>query len=447
MITFPNLFKLHRNALTRFRPAYEPPEYRRVTKPRAFLALGVGGKDEEHSVKRQGIPISLSLPAQDSLRVFLSPVRCSPCQKAGNEAPPARPAPLPPSPPFPFFPGPASHWRLSSGLQVAFPSRLPAMGKRPPSPTSRRDIELGPHARVSHQTPYIPQPQRLWFPWLVPVFFLINVMAFVFTMYFNDCPSDAGASYCILSSTLGRFSFEPLSVNPLLGPSLQTLDDMGALDWKKVVHEGEGWRLMSCIWLHAGVIHLLANMLSLLFIGIRLEQEFGFLRIGLLYLLSGFGGSLASALSTQIHKSISVGASGALFVSVGTEFLDNLKNIWFNQGHLTIKFQFAHQQHVQEKYLERWQDATVKNAALLTLVIIIAINLAVGLVPHVDNSAHIGGFISGFLLGFILLIRPQFGYVSQKHIPPGYQMGLVKPKHKTYQYLLWIIAFVFLVAG
>lgn len=43
-----------------------------------------------------------------------------------------------------------------------------------------------------------------------------------------------------------------------------------------MVEEGEGWRLVSCIWLHAGAIHLLANMLSLLFIGIRLEQEFGF---------------------------------------------------------------------------------------------------------------------------------------------------------------------------
>lgn len=38
----------------------------------------------------------------------------------------------------------------------------------------------------------------------------------------------------------------------------------------------EGWRLLTCIWLHAGVIHLGANMLSLVFIGIRLEQQFGF---------------------------------------------------------------------------------------------------------------------------------------------------------------------------
>ena len=55
-----------------------------------------------------------------------------------------------------------------------------------------------------------------------------------------------------------------------------SLEKMGALDWNKIVHQNQGWRLISCIWLHAGLIHLVVNMLSLLFIGIRLEQQFGF---------------------------------------------------------------------------------------------------------------------------------------------------------------------------
>lgn len=54
------------------------------------------------------------------------------------------------------------------------------------------------------------------------------------------------------------------------------LQKMGALDVKKVVHQHQGWRLITCNWLHGGVLHILANMLSLLVIGIRLEQEFGF---------------------------------------------------------------------------------------------------------------------------------------------------------------------------
>lgn len=51
---------------------------------------------------------------------------------------------------------------------------------------------------------------------------------------------------------------------------------MGALDVAKVVHGRQGWRLITCMWLHAGVVHLLINMLCLLVVGIRLEQEFGF---------------------------------------------------------------------------------------------------------------------------------------------------------------------------
>jgi membrane associated rhomboid family serine protease len=53
---------------------------------------------------------------------------------------------------------------------------------------------------------------------------------------------------------------------------------MGALETSKVTKDHEGWRLITCIWLHAGVVHILANMLSLLMIGIRLEKEFGFSR-------------------------------------------------------------------------------------------------------------------------------------------------------------------------
>lgn len=83
-------------------------------------------------------------------------------------------------------------------------------------------------------------------------------------------------------------------------------------------------------------------------------------------------------------------------------------------------------------------------AALFTLIVIIAINLAVGILPHVDNFAHIGGFLSGFLLGFILLIRPQFGYLESRHLPAN---ARVKSKHKAYQYILLLAAIVLLIVG
>ncbi|RWW26464.1 hypothetical protein GW17_00009149 [Ensete ventricosum] len=91
-----------------------------------------------------------------------------------------------------------------------------------------------------------------------------------------------------------------------------------------------------------------------------------------------------------------------------------------------------------------WTIYSNRVAALLTLMVIIVINLGIGLFPHVDNFAHIGGFLSGFLLGFVLLIRPQFGWLERDDLPPSAQ---VTSKYKAYQYVLWVIALLLLIAG
>ncbi|KAJ4827227.1 RHOMBOID-like protein 3 [Turnera subulata] len=256
-----------------------------------------------------------------------------------------------------------------------------------------------------------------WTSWLVPMFVVANVAVFIVVMYINDCPNHFHSRFegkCV-ARFLGRFSFEPLRDNPLFGPSSSTLEKLGALDWDKIVHKHQGWRLITCIWLHAGIIHLLANMLSLIFIGIRLEQQFGFVRIGIVFLLSGFGGSVLSSLF--IRNSISVGASGALFGLLGAMLSELFTN---------------------------WTIYTNKGAALFTLLLIIAINLAIGILPHVDNFAHIGGFLTGFLLGFVLLPRPQFGWLESRNVPAGVR---VKSKYKAYQYALWLVSMVLLIVG
>lgn len=81
---------------------------------------------------------------------------------------------------------------------------------------------------------------------------------------------------------------------------------------------------------------------------------------------------------------------------------------------------------------------------MLTLLVVVAINLAIGILPHVDNFAHIGGFLTGFLLGFILFARPQLGWLAHRNLPADLP---VKPKYKAYQYVLWIVSLVLLVSG
>ncbi|KAK8569517.1 hypothetical protein V6N13_046568 [Hibiscus sabdariffa] len=248
---------------------------------------------------------------------------------------------------------------------------------------------------VASSTYMIEDTESQWTSWLVPMFVVANVAVFIMVMYFNNCPNRS-------------------RTRPVVGKCVGRLQKLGALQWSKVVVNHQAWRLLTCIWLHAGVIHLLANMLSLVFIGIRLEQQFGFVRVGILYLLSGFGGSVLSTLFIQ--NSISVGASGALFGLLGAMLSELITN---------------------------WNIYTNKASALLTLLVIIATNFAIGILPHVDNFAHIGGFLTGFLLGFMLLPLPQLGW---QHRNVLVRTGL-KSKYKPYQYVLWVASVVLLVAG
>ncbi|EFJ25538.1 hypothetical protein SELMODRAFT_98870 [Selaginella moellendorffii] len=251
---------------------------------------------------------------------------------------------------------------------------------------------------------------------IVPIFVIANIVVFIITMYRNDCPAHQTEYRCILPG-LKRFSFQPLSQNPLLGPSSNTLLRMGALESELVTSGREGWRLVSCIWLHAGVFHLLLNMLGLLTLGLQMEQEFGFLKLGFVYLIAGFGGSLLSALFLRL--TISVGASGALFGLMGALLSELLIN---------------------------WSHHERSWFTLSQLVVLFIINLALGKMPHVDNYAHLGGCISGILLGFILLQRPPLTWPTQPHLPyqpPSRPWRIYSlPKYK---FVIWVIALNLLV--
>ncbi|XP_074304030.1 RHOMBOID-like protein 3 isoform X2 [Silene latifolia] len=260
---------------------------------------------------------------------------------------------------------------------------------------------------------------RKWTPWLIPAISIANVAVFIVVMYINNCPNNhnfGSGKSCVLKF-LGRLSFQPLRQNFLLGPSAYTLFKMGALQWDMVVRGHQGWRLITCIWLHGGLVHLSLNILSLLVIGIRLEQKFGFVRIGVLYLVSGVGGSVLSALF--LGRYMSMGASGAIFGLLGAMLSELLVN---------------------------WTIYNNKVVVLLVLVLLIVPNFVLGIIPHlhVDNFGHLGGFLTGFLLGFVVLLRPRFGWQERHQLPEHLR---VKSKYLPYQLVLFVTALALLIAG
>ncbi|KAK6938482.1 Peptidase S54, rhomboid domain [Dillenia turbinata] len=218
--------------------------------------------------------------------------------------------------------------------------------------------------------------------WVISLFVVIHLFVFAATMFVNDC-SKYSHGDCALKP-LGRLSFQPLSENPLLGPSASTLDDMGALRRSYLIQYHLSWRLLTCLWLHAGAIHLIINLCCVVIVGIQLEQEFGSLTIGVIYICSGVLGILVAALF--VENSPVIGSSGALFGLIGAMLSALIRN---------------------------WGAYTNKLAALVVLSSVAAINTFLGLLPYVDNFSNIGGLISGFLLGFVLLYDPRLGQVTK----------------------------------
>jgi rhomboid protease GluP len=159
----------------------------------------------------------------------------------------------------------------------------------------------------------------------------------------------------------------------LLSPRLETLLRAGALD-SLLVAAGQWWRLLTCVFVHIGIIHLAFNMYALLSVSSFLESEIGSARYLSLFLFSGLGGSAASFL---LHaRVVSAGASGAIFGLIG--FAISYFRRRGGSGAAEIR-----------AFMVRW--------ALYAFVF--------GLLVRADNAAHAGGFAAGFLIGSIMEIR------------------------------------------
>lgn len=144
-------------------------------------------------------------------------------------------------------------------------------------------------------------------------------------------------------------------------------------NFKPATINGQWWRLLTNIFLHAGLMHLLSNMFGLLFVGLFIEPVLGRTKFLALYLVTGI---LASCTSIWWHEAtISIGASGAIFGLYGL-FLGLL---------LTKVF-----------------PPDFSKVFLTTTLLFVSYNLIMGLGSGIDNSAHIGGLLSGFVIGLIL---------------------------------------------
>ena len=149
------------------------------------------------------------------------------------------------------------------------------------------------------------------------------------------------------------------------------------------VNAGEWWRLVACTFLHAGGLHIAANMFGIWSIGRIVEQMVGSLRFGAIYAVAAIGGSLASHFFGG--HGVSAGASGALFGILGAAIVE----VAMRRG---------------AKW-PAWRAGLLNN-----LIFIAAANLAIGYAtPIIDQSAHVGGLVSGALAALLFSVRHFLG--------------------------------------
>jgi rhomboid protease GluP len=156
----------------------------------------------------------------------------------------------------------------------------------------------------------------------------------------------------------------------VINPDADILVEWGA-NFKPLTLDGDWWRLLSNVFIHIGVVHLLFNMLALIYIGVLLEPVIGKMRLLGAFVFTGIVGSVASLWWYDIV--VSAGASGGIFGLYGVYIALLFTNL-----------------------LEKGFRATM----LSSMLMFVGYNLIMGLRGEVDNAAHIGGLVSGLIIGF-----------------------------------------------
>jgi len=168
----------------------------------------------------------------------------------------------------------------------------------------------------------------------------------------------------------------PLSVVCGFGNNVEDPIFDGNMDQRPEPNQWFRWILP--IFLHAGIIHIAFNMLLQLTLAREMEMAIGSLRFFLVYLSSGiFGFVMGGNFSPPAVAS--TGASGSIFGILALNLLDLLYS---------------------------WKDRKSPLKDLAFIIVDMVISFVLGLLPGLDNFAHIGGFLMGLALGISVLHSP-----------------------------------------
>ena len=140
------------------------------------------------------------------------------------------------------------------------------------------------------------------------------------------------------------------------------------------------WRFVWPIFMHAGVVHYVLCMLVQWVVGTQIERTAGWLRVGLIYFISGISGYVVSSLFDPY--AVAVGSGPAVF------------------GLLAV---------LVVELFQSWKLVPNPWWEFTKLATIIAVAFVIGTFPFIDNFSHIGGFVFGIMASIIFLPYITFG--------------------------------------
>jgi membrane associated rhomboid family serine protease len=192
--------------------------------------------------------------------------------------------------------------------------------------------------------------------------------------------STIGLTHIIFGINAAVFLGMALASSTIMDFSLPELVQWGA-NVGPLTLSGEWWRLLTCVFVHGGIIHIAFNMWCLWNLGALAESLYGRWTYAAIYLLCGIGSSLTSVFW---HPSTpSVGASGAIFGLAGALIAA------FRLGEFSV-------------------PRSALSGTMRSLALFVVYNLIFGAASHTtDNAAHVGGLITGLIIGaLVALLAP-----------------------------------------
>ncbi|KAI5954694.1 hypothetical protein KGF54_002470 [Candida jiufengensis] len=239
-------------------------------------------------------------------------------------------------------------------------------------------------ARMSILTGSAFQTQPYFNPMLGPSnFLLINMGSrYIACMrQIKDLTDDTTILFpCPNSTSIDTYQ---CSLNELCG-----LSGLSTFDNGTKFNPNQWYRIFIPIFLHAGFLHIIFNLLLQLTMGASIERNIGILKYSIIYIASGISGFLLGANFTPAGIA-STGASGSLFGIVAINI---------------ILFIYTGKKNANMYGTKHYK------LFIFFMFIEIIISFVLGLLPGLDNFSHIGGFAMGILTGILLLKDPFWIY-------------------------------------